>query len=725
MADPWDNVPVVRVRDETLNQVVDVSRLSDEERLNLRVGQRIRLPDGTETRITAPPGRAEGGTPVAPDLNVAETPWANVPVITPGQDRAYDVAQSRIRNGDALNSGGQAFEQGVMVGFADELAGQVAGLGQLASNTVRRVTNQPIEINSADLRNAMTSGLRDEQQRFATEQPVANAGLQVAGGLLTGGAFGGGGGAVAAARAGGLAGAAYGAGSAEGGIVDRLPAAVIGGVTGALGGAALQQVGQRAIAPVAQSAGRRIVSMFGGAGGRSVEQRAASRLTNTIPDVNAAVAERTRLQGLGLDPTLVDVAPGTTERLVRAAALPAGPGADMAVQNSVRRTANLTPEVTADTQRLANDPASASAVAEGLRANRSTLADQMYPAAYETPVEVSDDLLRALADEPGRAALRRARAAAVARQNDTQIAEIDGLLNNSRTPVSAGTLDRVRIAMAGRGQAFNQRPDTRDIAGGLLNRAGQIDNALEAVPELGPARATYREMSGAIDAVEEAPSVFNTDPRDFQAWVRNLSEPQREAAIIGVRQNILDTLGGQAGGRASPLNRLTQSDYSRQNLAALLGQDAADQYLGSIQARLQQTQRAARISPNTNSQTAARMMDQQGFQTAEALGAVTDATGVFRGDIPAIARTIDRIAARAQMSPAEREVIVNLGLGPADELERIVGLAQQARQRGTRSREVRLYLDNARNVLGAQNPVTVKLEQLLLPAPVAAQEQPE
>ena len=117
----------------------------------------------------------------------ATQPWEVDPVATDSQLRAEEIAAQRVAEGDALSSGGGALQQGLLLGFSDELGGGIAGLGQMASNAVRTATGQPIEVNSADLRNALTRQMRQEQDRFAAERPISNVALQAAGGLLTGG----------------------------------------------------------------------------------------------------------------------------------------------------------------------------------------------------------------------------------------------------------------------------------------------------------------------------------------------------------------------------------------------------------------------------------------------------------------------------------------------------------------------------------------------------------
>lgn len=722
MADPWDNIPVVaaprtRQPQQPAYGVVASSYTNETE-------DELRAQGYEKDPVTGTWAKVVGTAPLPGSDAQDPAPWDSVPVLTDSQTRAAE--QAVVTNG-AYDAGNSVY-QGLLAGFADELAGKSAGLGQLGRNAIRRVRGQPIEINSADLSDAVTNEWRQQERQFAQSNPVQNIGGQVVGGLLTGG------GAIGTGvRGAAITGAAYGAtsgaGNAEGGVIERLPSAAVGGVVGGALGGAVQGAGQVAapyISRIAGITGAASSPIRNAAARRNAdpETRAAMRFVDTL-DPQAAFAERARLQSLGIQPSLADVGGNTSERLIRTAAGPAGPAADIAVTNAVSRQANLKPEIMAVTRGLSPEPGTASQYVDALTSRRSNLASAEYAPAYQARVPASEDVITALADEPGRAALRRARLAAVARQDAQQVQEIDQLLSGSPPgEISAGTLDRVRIAMQGRGAAMQQRPDTRDIAGGLFGRASQLDDALEAVPELAPARANYRNLSGAIDAVDGASQVFSTAPEDFAVIVRRMTPEQRNAMIVGVRQEIMDTLGGQRNAGTGSLQTISESPYARKNLEALLGPDEASRYIEGIRARVQQSQRAQRISPNTNSQTFGRSMDEDTFSAANMIGAGVDAIQGARGNVVAIGRTIDRIRARATMSPEERQAIAQLGLGSADELERIVQLADQARATGRRTpREVRAYILRTRNVLGAQTPEQLQIERLLLPAPASAEEE--
>lgn len=717
MANPWDNDPIVRTRKDP--------RIDEREQAETR----YRNLTGDTNPLAHPvilPGEEgyAGEGKYLPQADVVvrgDMPWAN--------DRPVGEWEGAV-----------AQRANPIEAFAASAAEQIPFLDEAAALGAAFLTGESYE-RTRETERAARAADREQQALARNAGGVAGftAGLAapgaayVRGGQLANGA------SRAAMRAqqlertrratavGAGYGALYGAGAGEDNYASRLSGLIGGGLIGgatAGTGQALAPTVSRGVEAVTRGV-RSIFNPSGAIRARgnvTPEMSAASRLEPFVTP--EAMAERARLQELGINPSVMDVTGGTSERLVRTAAGPAGPGAELMVDAATRRQANLRPEVIGVTRQLSDDPRTASQVQEGLLETRSRIADEMYPEAYQTRVPVGEDVLRALSDEPGRAALRRARAAAVARQDAEQVAEIDGLLSGEVQEVAAGTLDRIRIAMGGRARAMQQRPDTRDIAAGLFGRESQIDSALEGVEQLAPARAAYRNLTQAADAITNAPDVMTTPPQDYARWIAGASPEVREAAIIGARQNIMDTLGRQANAGSRSIDNISQANYAQENLASLLGPEEAQRYIDQIVARVQGAQRFNRTSPNTNSQTFGRLADEQAMGAAEVVGAGSDVVRGVTGDVGAIARTIDRVRARATMSPAEREAIVRLGIGSADELERIVILADRARALNRPPpREVRAWVLNARNVLGPNNPAFQDVQRLLLPAVSPAQEQ--
>lgn len=351
-----------------------------------------------------------------------------------------------------------------------------------------------------------------------------------------------------------------------------------------------------------------------------------------------AAARAEDLRAAGVQPTLNDVAGESGRRLIRAAGVKSPEAGEVLQANARQAVSTTKPGVMARTREVGPmQGQSADEVKAGIEAARSAGAETTYRPAYAEPVTLTETTLKALSDEPGRAALRRARSAAVARQDADQIAEIDALIRMNPPPaeVSAGTLDRVRIALGGRAAKLMQSPDTRDIGTGLAPRAGMIDDTLDQVPALGPARADYRAKSQAIDVLgKKRQDVFSTDPADYRRWLEGLSPEAREANKVAIRQEVLDTLGGQRSSTMGNVEELTQSQYARENLAAALG-DEAGPYLRNLEAQLQQLRNAQFVAPNSGSRTAVLEND------TSALAGVID----VGGDV--VGRNWGRLGARA------------------------------------------------------------------------------
>lgn len=653
--------------------------------------------------------------------------------LTESQIKAQVEAERRLTSNGDNAARENALMQGVLLNGADELGGRAAQAGQMVTNLGRQLQGLPVEINSSDLNDAYVNTFRSQQGQFAQAHPVQSIGLNLAGGALTGGASLGAGLPAAIGTGAGYGGVA-GFNSGTGSFAERLPAAATGAAFGGAAGGAVQ-AGSQVVAPFAQ----RLAGISGGIVNPGGAARSATR--NYGPAAGAAsrlegvigpeqFAERARLQALGIQPSVLDTLDNQGERLIRNAAGPAGPGADAAIRNARTRTVDLKPEVMSETRSLSGDPRTATQVREGLVDSRDTLATVQYREPYAAQVELTPEAVRAIRGPNGEAAIREAIQDELADPNfdAAVVSELESLIGADldRIPsVSGRALDRVRIALRDTSGSLmrGERPNATR-ARGFASRVEGVDTALDNAPGLVDARAAYRDLSGAVDQLDNASEIFTADPVDFSRTVAAMTPTQREAAVIGLRQEILDTLGGQKAAGTGSIQRLAESDYARRNLETLLGPQEAGRYIANIEARVQQAQRAARISPNTNSQTFGRTLDDETQNAAQMIGAAVDVGQAATGNLVAIGRTIDRIRARATLSPQERDAIVQLGIGSADDLERIVQVAEMARSRGLPPpRAVRQYLTRTRNVLGSQSPVAQQLEQLLLPSRVSAEEQ--
>lgn len=524
-------------------------------------------------------------------------------------------------------------------------------------------------------------------------------------------------------------GAAYGFGAGDGSAVDRLPGAVQGATVGGITGGALTGGTQYASRLLGiSSTGTRPPNID------RAEGRAAQRLVNSIEDRPAAVTEYQRLNALGLQPSVMDVGGGTTERLVRTAAGPAGPAANAAVENYVTRAAQLKPEVVAATRRLSPVEETAEQYAETIGTRRDRLASQEYAEPYAAPVELTDDAIRALRGPQGQAAIDRAIATEQAFPdfNPDLIAELQSLKVadlNARPTVTGRALDSVRRNLRDMSSNAMRGDDpNRALGAAMAQRVEGVDTALDSAPGLTQARANFRDLSQQVDLLQPGAVNIFDDPANFARQVADLSPQAREAALVRVRQDITDQLGRQRDAGTGTIDNLRQAQWSQQNLATLIGPERARQYIDELTARVQQTQRAGRVSPNTNSQTFGRAADEAAFSAANAMSAVVDTAQSLRGDVNAGGRTVDRIAswlARAGMSQEERNAIVNMGIGSADELERIVALAADFRRQGrTRlPREVINYINRIETTVGGQTAARFEAALLNSPTQVLAEEE--
>lgn len=407
--------------------------------------------------------------------------------------------------------------------------------------------------------------------------------------------------------------------------VNAPSALVPGGVVRRVANVVLPAVGGESAAETVEAMGAgergqtaaRIAGSLAGAGVAStrvqVRRDAADDVVNHLQqrgkvDAVRAQEEAARLRDAGIEPTLTDVVGERGRRFIRAVGVKDEEAGEALTRRSREVTADAKPAVMERTRRLG--PAtgkSADEVEDGLRQARDDAADADYKPAYRTKVELTPETLSALNDDVGRAAVRRARLAAVARRDQEQIAELDTLLKMNPPPseITAGTLDRIRIAMRGRADKLAQSPDTRDIASGIRPRVGDIDTTLDNVPELAPARADYRAKSQAIGVLgKDRQDIFSTDPADYAKWLDSLPAEAREANKVAIRQEIVDTLGGQRASTMGSIDELATSAYARDNLAMALGPEEAGRYLANLQARLEQVRNASFVSPNAGSRTA-------------------------------------------------------------------------------------------------------------------------
>lgn len=386
-------------------------------------------------------------------------------------------------------------------------------------------------------------------------------------------------------------------------------------------------------------------------------------------------------------PTLLDVGGNGVARLIRAAAGGGtGDAQNLANDYASKVRANFQPQVMGQTRALVPGVSdSATTFADKLEQEQSDTAQANYQGSngpYAQPATVTKEMVSALQGPEGRGAINRAYVAARANRNIQQMGElqdlkdvaseqgggVDPLTGQKRsiaqalTGVSAGSLDRVRIAMRDIGGDLYRRGAT-DIARGYKGRVSDIDTALDQTPGLQPARASYRQMQAGRDALDVGKTALNTGSDDYAAQISQLAGrgggPPNIGTPLGVghRQALLDKISAQTGGNTGAVMNIAKSDQDTRNLAATFGADKGASYQQQIANEATRVSKANFISPNTGSQTQLRADDAGNLMNK----------GVPTSLYDLAIRVYDTVRGHgAPLTEAERSAIVRMGTTPAN-----------------------------------------------------------
>lgn len=623
--------------------VVDWNNLSDAERSSLRRGARVLMPqnEGETFRQIVTLAADLGGPTRDPMMGEERQSYGD------GSVQAYVP-------GGADKVGAFASGAAEQIPFLDEAAilPAMVARGQSFGEARDDYRNMQTALNSSErgMRNA--GGIAGFAGSFAAPGgALISRGGNVANRVLRG------------AGVGSAYGALYGAGAADGGAGERAIGFGQGGLFGGVTGGAMPVAGAVAGATgrfIRRGTGRAIDAALERPQNAAVAQREAIRALRGALEadgVDETLANRLarEWQESGVTPNLVDLAPrgGQTQRLLRGAAVRSGPATTAAEGYLDRVAGGLQDNAINLTRRLTPDRRSGDEVVDALREGRTAQAEADYTGPYREAIRVDEGLMSALADEPGRAALRRARAAAVTRRDYTQVEEIDALLSDTPPEyVSAGTIDRARIAMAGRGRNLMNGASARpDVAGGLFGRAADIDSALDTVPALQPARETYRRFSDGIEGVQIGQAVRSADPDVLTAQLAG-RDGARYTAPVGAARSLETAIGAPAEGATGILNRIATSPNMTRNLGSIFGQADANRYQGGIDNLTSQLNNARFMASSTGSQSIGRAAD------------MVDPIPIPQGPISALMMAIDKVRRGIQLTPAESEILMGLAQQP-------------------------------------------------------------
>lgn len=374
-------------------------------------------------------------------------------------------------------------------------------------------------------------------------------------------------------------------------------------------------------------------------------------------------SEAARLRSQGVEPTLTDVGGESGRRFLRAVGVKGDKAGEVLTSRAATTSSAVKPAAMVATRRLTPDRRTATQYAEEMKTARDVEATTNYAQFDAEPITIPDSVKDMLADASGRSIIARARADAVENQDWMRQAELDSLLRvtkDGQLPrVSAGTVDRLVIAARERGAKFAERGNGMR-ARGAFERRNQLDSTLDNVDALKPSRQAYAEKSRAVDVAtgKNWLDPQTNDPADYADWLRSLPPEARNANRLKIRQEILDTLGPQKANSFGALDSLTTSPYARENLRQALGEREAEQFLGQIAARLEQTRNASFVQPNAGSRTAVLEND-----TADlAKRGIEAGRQVFRGDAIGLVQSGVDMFLRRGFSKEQAEKLARLAV---------------------------------------------------------------
>ena len=300
--------------------------------------------------------------------------------------------------------------QGATLGFADEILGGVEGVA-------RKFSGGSFREGYAEGRDRVRQGSRD----YAAAKPKTNLALEIAGGLVTGGA-----GAARAglartgarvaqgAKVGAGYGAVAGAGSAEGGLSERITGAGVGAAGGALAGAAVP-LAARAVRRGAESISRNARRLP--AANRTLPAtRGLDRDESKLAELFAADKKspqtiRTQTEFLGDEGMLVDVGGPNVRGAARYAATKPGPAKSQMTEALTGRVWNEDEAIRSSVrQKFGNK--SADEATQELEARMSTEAKPLYEAAYARGIIQNPVVDELLSRPAGRVAFKAAQRSA-------------------------------------------------------------------------------------------------------------------------------------------------------------------------------------------------------------------------------------------------------------------------------------------------------------------------
>ena len=476
-----------------------------------------------------------------------------------------------------------------------------------------------------------------------------------------------------------------------GGFLARTAAVAVPAIAGEVGRIGTRELGydeqsQENMRGVGQFLGGLGSGVRFGRGGRPAPPRPADpNAPFESRGINAATRGMTpaklreaaeRLRAQGIEPTLTDVTDEAGRGVIRAAASRRTPARQRVQDFAAARAENLPDRMGRQARRIiSDDPRTPEQIASALRDRRGQLATTEYAEPYATPVttqrgtgasayqELPANVRAVLEDGEGASAVGRALKAARANQDEALVAQLEALRRgDARVPITAGALDRVRMAFREM-SASASAAQRGSLARGYAGRVKALDSVLDNVDALKPARATYRELSSQIDAADTGSQFLARNTDEFEAATSAMSPEARAVAQAAARRAIERAAGENVSSAPGVARRLALAPEQQARNRALLGGDDAARLQSAMRAELDAVENARYIAPNTGPQSFNRAQDDAAARMADE--AIGTAANLATGNKVAIMTRIARWATERGMGDGDAQLLAEAAIDPA------------------------------------------------------------
>ncbi len=469
-----------------------------------------------------------------------------------------------------FESAWRGFGDTISLGFGDEIAGVIGGVESVVKGDEGGFSggyNQTVE------------NVRGQNQQAQQANPLTYMGGQVAGGVAQG--FAPVGAALRGATmvgkvgrgmaAGGVQGAAYGAGSGET-PSDRLQGAVNEGAKGVAIGGALPIAG-RAVG-AAWRGTRNLVSNRGIKNDLGVGSGAASRVIGAAKDdFESGTMKR---------PTTGDMVLNTGEALkADAEAIASFPGAPRAItQKAVReQRAGVSPRL----NKAINDslgPDRGRVVTQNIEKMNRRAAGQLFQTAKRS--SMVHDM------QPVAAQLQALQQRGIVQGGVlNRIASLPAVKNGG--PASSSELHDLRMLLD---DILNKKIGDTSLQANAARAVGNlrdiVDAELKRVPGWREADKGWSIAVGAEKALEDGRNLFSAGktamaPDELIALKKSTDPRVWESAVQGARDDVSRMLGTARNDAGTVYRELTQKDWNREKLGILFGERQADRLVSYLE----------------------------------------------------------------------------------------------------------------------------------------------